>query len=148
MSSQELPPAYVRFFARIRAFDISCPKCGCVASVGAGKATKHWNPINLKWECSKCHAIYFLGVIAWQARFASGPYSTPPDDQRMKVHEALALRRGLSIWAQTRLMNARQERNVVIAGLPTDFPEARELCEETLDAPAPSAVDSATITKR
>jgi hypothetical protein len=114
MSYSEVPEDNCRFFARLRSFDIACPRCDYVQVVKPSTNKRIWNNKLARFECMGCHLILHLGVIAWKG--AHGMYRSPPD-QTPTVKQALALRRGLNVWTQTRLMRGRST-NVLSAEPP------------------------------
>jgi hypothetical protein len=57
-------------FARVTAFDLQCPHCGTVDSVGPSrrpwKTHGTFNPVTSKWRCPSCRRILVIGVAAWR----------------------------------------------------------------------------------
>lgn len=85
-----------RFFARLIAFDLECPRCGKVfsvrrlnrhkmATVSLDEAAHTWNPTTARFACvgkDGCQKQYVLGMLAWDppkgARAAHIPMDQVP----------------------------------------------------------------------
>ena len=72
-------PVAGRFFARVRSFDIACPRCDTVYLVGKGHlyGGRVWNPRTYRFECDRCGLTLDVGILAW--RVGPGPSTPPPD---------------------------------------------------------------------
>lgn len=88
-----------RFFARLTAFLIACPRCGHTTLCGrarnprfkhSGRATKAWDPLRCRWCCQECGLRLVLGVVAWC--ITPGFKSHPPIDTVPTIPEAMQLR--------------------------------------------------------
>lgn len=81
-----------RFFARIRALDIACPRCGEIYTVGEGRKGKDYVYDKVKgiFRCrASCGLVLAIGVLAWPMR----PGRTGiPEDTIPNFREALRLR--------------------------------------------------------
>lgn len=92
---QDAELGVVRFFARIRAFDIACPRCDQVAIVGRGgrgKASSGWNPRMSIWECRKCGLVLALGVVGYRRKKLVWGRRVPPEDTVPTLRQGLKLR--------------------------------------------------------
>jgi ribosomal protein S27AE len=78
-----------RFFARLKAFDLACPRCGHVYIVG--KSHKTFKPRLGRWECSQCGLTLMLGILAWPVR--ERDTLRQPADQIPDYREMLAIRK-------------------------------------------------------
>ena len=89
-----------RIFARVRAFDVSCPRCGRIERVGVKGVTWKgaWNPRNCRWRCKGCGKVYYVGLILWDP--AKGGHQRPPDDTTPNEREAAILRSRLNVWGR------------------------------------------------
>ena len=56
-------------FARPISFDLECPHCGSVDSIGRSrrpwKTFGHYNPITSKWLCPTCRRLFKIGLAIW-----------------------------------------------------------------------------------
>lgn len=96
-----------RFFARVRCFDLSCPRCGRIATTSphydpAGKPNRGggsafgWNPVACRFRCPACRLELVIGLVAW---VQPGKLPTAPaGDSQPHPGEALRLREGRSDW--------------------------------------------------
>jgi hypothetical protein len=94
-------------FARPIAFDLACPNCGTVDSVGHGrpwwKRPDNFDRFMSRWECRSCRRVFAIGLAIWPVRRAGNrphfsnrrPVDTIPNRERL---EALRALRGLSMW--------------------------------------------------
>ena len=100
-----------RFFARIKAFDISCPACGEVYTIGRGsRSRKCWRPRESRFQCRKCGLTFVLGILAWPV--SSG---VKPSDHQPNRRESLALRQlGGGFW-MNRKINENQNYDANVA---------------------------------
>ena len=59
-------------FARPVAFDLACPHCATVDSIGRGrrpwKTSGHFNPVTSKWRCPTCRRSFVIGLAIWPVR--------------------------------------------------------------------------------
>lgn len=82
-----------RFFARLIAFDLECPRCGKVFRVRRLNRTKladmaldegrhTWNPSTARFACTGkdgCQKVYVLGMLAWDPSRGQRAQATPRD---------------------------------------------------------------------
>lgn len=82
-----------RFFARLIAFDLECPRCGKVFSIRRLNRTKlsavaldedkhTWNPNTARFTCmgkDGCQKSFVLGMLAWDPPKGAGGSATPTD---------------------------------------------------------------------
>lgn len=112
MSLTKHPEHYLRFFARIRSIDLSCPRCGRVQAIHPTTSHRIWDPRTGRFQCMGCYLTLRLGVIAYNS--SNGHGSTHPSkDCTMTVREALALRRDLNLWVQTKCV-PKDDRNAFL----------------------------------
>lgn len=94
MSTHPADLGAVRFFARVRAFDLECPNCSRVDQIRPstrgepGKAAA-FHPGLSRWTCPGCQRTYVIGLVAWSARKAA---PIPPVDQVPGPRELAQLR--------------------------------------------------------
>lgn len=94
----------IRMFARVRAFDIACPKCDQVHTVRAGAGrTRAWNPRLALFKCTGCGLTLLIGVVAW--RISPGGARKIPTDWVPDLKQALELRELLG-----RIVNVKKRR--------------------------------------
>jgi predicted RNA-binding Zn-ribbon protein involved in translation (DUF1610 family) len=67
-----------RFFAKLRTFDLACPRCGRVSIVRKAYS-RRWSTRTQRWSCRHCSLSLVLGLIAWQVY--GGRAAVPPDSQ-------------------------------------------------------------------
>jgi len=81
-----------RFFGRIRAFDLACPRCDQVYQVGQGSRTKRaWDKQTGRFRCvCGCGLRMNLGILGWNVSL--GPGFTPADAIPLNPYQALQLR--------------------------------------------------------
>lgn len=101
---EELPRE--RFFARVRAFELACPRCGWLWSArghqehgsvpkgrsltGSAKKPRAWDPRTHCWTCRRCNLRLQLGLVAYVAPY--DPARTyPPEDTVPTLAEGRAL---------------------------------------------------------
>lgn len=78
-----------RFFARLSAFELACPRCGWLWSARRGKG-KAWNARTHVWTCRRCALRLQLGLVAYVAPV--DPARTyAPEDTVPTLAEARAL---------------------------------------------------------
>jgi len=86
-----------RFFARVRCFDLACPRCGRIHSTQPHEDKdqvrgqlrvkgRAWNPLKSRLTCLGCGLTMVIGVIAWV-----GVAGSPPNDTQPTSGEALDL---------------------------------------------------------
>jgi hypothetical protein len=85
-----------RFFARLRSFDLSCPRCNTVDSVSAlrpwWKRKANFNPWRSRWECRSCRKVFAVGVVLWPvSRAGNRPREDRPIDTIPTKQELLGL---------------------------------------------------------
>lgn len=81
-----------RFFARVRAFDIACPRCDRLYTIGEGRKGKAYvyDKAKSQFHCHPgCGLKLTIGILAWRMR--NGPTGIP-EDIVPTFREALRLR--------------------------------------------------------
>lgn len=82
-----------RFFARLIAFDLECPRCGKVfqvrrlnrhklAAVALDEAAHTWNPTTARFACTGkdgCQKVFVLGMLAWEPSLGAKAGALPTD---------------------------------------------------------------------
>lgn len=82
-----------RFFARLIAFDLECPRCGKVfrirrlnrhklAARALDESAHTWNPTTARFTCvgkDGCQKTFVLGLLAWEPPKGARSLSTPTD---------------------------------------------------------------------
>lgn len=111
-----------RFFARLRAFDLSCPRCGKVWVIGAG-GHRTYNPRTQRWRCATdhggCGQRLSLGLIAYLVP-NPGPFSETmaPFDTIPNPREALELRNAAAgHWSGLRRKPRDRANRLAMSGL-------------------------------
>lgn len=88
------------FFARLRGFDIECPRCAKLFTCTPGRKQAYFDPRTSRWRCASCGLCLILGVIAWSPPIGA---SGTPCDQEPTVRQAMELRNSLkSYWMRKR----------------------------------------------
>lgn len=103
-----------RFFARVVAAELACPKCGKVARIKKDQAG--WEPRLSRWRCQGCGTQYVVGLLFWPAResrkgWQGGKGTSVPQDAvpgaqeaqelaKMKAEERPKAFRGLEVPAK------------------------------------------------
>ena len=107
----------VRFFARLRAFDLECPRCGIVYQVTQKQTRDDARPSTCydyptaRFTCRACCMSWVLGLLAWPSE---GEAVVPPSDQVPGPRELPQLRReGWGWW-----LPARKDRPAELVGPP------------------------------
>lgn len=91
-----------RFFARLIAFDLECPRCGKVfrirrlnrhklAARALDESEHTWNPTTARFTCTGkdgCQKEYVLGVLAWDPPKGARANALPTD--QVPTHRQLA----------------------------------------------------------
>lgn len=80
-----------RFFARVRGFELACPRCGELSIIGEGKkdSKRVFDRSKSIWHCRYCSLHLAIGIVAWPVR--NGPTGMP-EDQVPTYREAMKLR--------------------------------------------------------
>jgi len=87
-----------RTFARLSAFDVSCPNCGTVDSVSAirpwwKKKAKNFDAWRSRWTCRVCRRTFAVGIAFWPVTKAGNrPFEARPLDTIPTVPELLGLK--------------------------------------------------------
>lgn len=99
-----------RFFARVRAFDLACPRCDAIFVVTSSSAGRRgrartsnscWDPRLGKFRCYYCGLRLTLGIIAYSMEKGR---QSPAEDQVPTPRQAQAMRDAFpSVWAAARL---------------------------------------------
>lgn len=114
MSRTADPPDGDRFFARILAAMLECPRCGWLDSFHWRRLsrlptnlrsrrmedkTPGWDPTTASWRCGQCGLLVTLGVLAWPLLPVGSRATSRPRDQVPNERELAQLRaRGSGIW--------------------------------------------------
>ena len=91
-----------RFFARLIAFDLECPRCGKVfsirrlnrhklAAVALDESYHTWNPTTARFTCTGkdgCQKVFVLGMLAWEP--SKGARSSAVPEDQVPTHQQLA----------------------------------------------------------
>lgn len=92
-----------RFFARLIAFDLECPRCGKIFRIrrlnrnklsarAVDRAANHtWNPTTARFTCTDrdgCQKEYVLGMLAWDPPRGARSKALPTD--QVPTHRQLA----------------------------------------------------------
>lgn len=89
------------FFARIRSFDIECPRCGQVYCVSRRAGPTNWSTRLSRFQCGRCDLRLALGIIAHPVPWGR---CDPPSDIIPTVEQALELRKQMdAAWVGFRL---------------------------------------------
>ena len=85
-----------RTFARLTAFDLSCPSCGTVDSVSFSrpwwKRKANFDPFRSRWRCRGCRRVFAVGLAIWPVRKAGNrPREQRPIDTIPTKGELLGL---------------------------------------------------------
>ncbi len=106
-------PTTVRFFARVRAFDLACPRCGTLYKIGIGSKTQRcWSDRLMRFDCFKCHWRAIIGIVAWpvpKGKRMNKFGLNVPIDATPNVREAQELRHALGsgLWMGDGLESGR-----------------------------------------
>lgn len=117
-----------RFFARLIAFDIECPRCGKVfrvrranrhklSAVALDESEHTWNPTTARLVCTGkdgCQKEYILGVLAWDPPRGARAGALPPD--QVPTHRQLAELRqeGQGHWMPNHSQGRLDPSNIAI----------------------------------
>jgi hypothetical protein len=125
-----------RFFARVRCFDLACPRCGRVSSTSphqdpAGRplerqpSTLGWNPIRCRLVCPACGLRMVIGLVAWiLPEGVRGSSQTAPDTAPEALGEAIEVQRAWRAWgaeAHGLLVRAERAERAGLAGGGREF---------------------------
>lgn len=115
-----------RFFARLIAFDLECPRCGKVFRVRRLSRTKlsavaldehehTWNPTTARFVCTGkdgCQKEYILGMLAWDPPRGARAGALPTD--QVPTHRQLAELRqeGQGHWMPNHNMGRMNASNI------------------------------------
>lgn len=108
------PPDGNRFFARLLAAALECPRCGFVDTFhwrklsrpGINRLSRRpedqpggWDPLTGVWRCKQCGMAVILGILAWPIAPGGGGRVTRPRDQVPSERELAQIRaRGGGWW--------------------------------------------------
>src|ERR1700694_5895294 len=74
------PSDATRFYTRVRAGDLECPRCGRVLAFGTGRSHGcYWHKRMNRLECFECGLVLALGLLAWPIRRGTGPLTVARD---------------------------------------------------------------------
>lgn len=123
VSTQQLKRAQPeRFFARVRCFDLACPRCGRITSTSphvdpAGRALERqpqalgWNPIRCRLTCPSCGLRVIIGLVAWCLPEHTRSATETAQDIRPSPEQALKLQDEWRAWgAEAHGLLVRAER--------------------------------------
>ena len=111
-----------RFFARVRCFDMACPRCGQIVSTSPHSdpqgrpldrqpIARGWNPIRCRLTCAACGLRLIIGLIAWVLPEHTRSASQTAPDTSPSPEQALELRDEWRAWgAEAHGMLVRTER--------------------------------------
>ncbi len=100
-----------RFFARVRTFDIACPRCSRVAVVRNQSASPRWNPSTSRWQCQSCQLVLVLGIVAYPRKPGT---KAQPVDQVPTWKESIDMRNELQGVIVDEPKGNREPVNVVL----------------------------------
>lgn len=106
------------FFARLKSFDLACPRCGAVFIVRSGKGQDNrghygWDPRTSTWKCYNCQGTFTLGIVAWSG---TRRRRLPPDCIPT-LEQAKALR---VLLASLQIIRGRKPKDSVNLRLPDE----------------------------
>ena len=117
-----------RFFARLIAFDLECPRCGKVfrirrmnrnklSAVALDAEVHTWNPTTARFACrgkDGCQKQYVLGLLAWDPPKGSQAGHIPMD--QVPTHRQLAEMRedGAGQWMPNQLTGRVDTSNLAV----------------------------------
>lgn len=90
-------PDATRFFARVTAAVLECPRCGTVLQFGrtgshGRENTKGWDPTTARLKCHGCELTVLIGLLAWPVRVGGYTRRTAPMDQVPNERQLAQLR--------------------------------------------------------
>lgn len=94
LPADDPPAAGTRFFARVHAVDLACPRCDKVHAVAAQHRYLGggvWDPLTSTFQCDVCGLTLQLAVLAYPVGY--GRRKPAMDSYPISVAEALKLRR-------------------------------------------------------
>lgn len=69
------------FYARIRAADLECPRCGVLIRFGQGRnQTRQWHAGTARLTCFHCRKVFIIGLLAWPVQLGGRTHPTVPAD--------------------------------------------------------------------
>jgi hypothetical protein len=119
-----------RFFARLIAFDLECPRCGKVfrirrlnrqkmAAYALDEGVHHtWNPATARFTCTGkdgCQKQYVLGMLAWDPSLGARSGAIPTD--QVPTYRQLAELRqdGQGHWMPHQLRGRMNSSNLAVS---------------------------------
>lgn len=127
------PPQGDRFFARVEAARLECPRCGYLdrfatrgptkGAVGnrtakrLGRTAGGWNPLTGRWQCPSCRMTFVLGLLAWPVAKGGQAAATLPRDQVPSARQLAQLRaQGGGLWMRDAVKRFRASGSNIAAG--------------------------------
>lgn len=87
-----------KFFARVRAADLSCPACGQIILFGPGRKGGPYDQKTARLTCPACNKTYIVGLLLYPAK--KGKHYLP-GDQIPTQRQALAIREQIGgMWVE------------------------------------------------
>ena len=120
------PPIGDRFFARLYAARLECPRCGFLDDFQTRGAVKglpgsplrrfrarrspqSWNPHTGRWQCPSCRMTFVLGILAWPPGKGPGARSLARDQVLSPRQLAQARAQGGGLWMRAAIKGYRAE---------------------------------------
>lgn len=94
------PPDSERFYARVRAAQLECPRCGNLLAFNTNEIRGcTWNPRTNRLNCNPCGLTVQLGILAWPVlEGGAAHHPTPPRDQVPNERQLAQLRGWGGTW--------------------------------------------------
>lgn len=127
-------PAGVKVFARVFAFDVACPACGCVIvtdhkrggpRLPRRRSRKHktlyaegpYNSLIGRLRCPNCRKEYGVGLVLWSVPLTGNAAEIPiPEDWVPTTRQYAALQNyRVGIWPEVRLVKGGPQNLLITA---------------------------------
>lgn len=99
-----------KFFARLVAFDLECPRCASVFRVRSAHKTRVWSARTSTFKCEECKLTLQLGMVAWPTRWQK---RDKPPDQIPTPEQALKIRQIVGGWWAPHARKHREPANIL-----------------------------------